>query len=58
MSKLSKMRARASARKFSRQYCTFWYVREVKPGVFEPWAHSSNDARTVASFYCGKDWNS
>ena len=49
--------ARAHARKYSNKYLTFWYVREVKPGVFEPYAHSSDDKRTVATFYCGKKWS-
>lgn len=48
--------ARALARRYSRKYLTFWYVREVTPGKFEPWAHSSDDERTVATFYCGKEW--
>ena len=50
-------RARALARKYSNKYLTFWHVREVKPGVFEPYAHSSDDERTVATFYCGKKWS-
>ena len=49
--------ARAKARKYSRQYMTFWYVREVKPGDFQPYAHHSDDERTVATFYCGRDWD-
>lgn len=53
---MPKFQARALARKYSRKYCTFWYVREVQPGIFEPWAHSSDDERTVACFYCGKEW--
>ena len=48
--------ARALACKYSNKYLTFWYVREVKPGVFEPYAHSSDDERTVATFYCGQEW--
>ena len=43
------------ARRYSDRYSTFWYVREVSPGQFAPWAHSSDDARTVATFYCGPE---
>lgn len=53
---MPKSQARAKARKYSRQYMTFWYVREVSPGQFAPWAHSSDDERTVATFYCGREW--
>ena len=53
---MPKSQARAKARKYSRQYMTFWYVREVTPGVFQPYAHHSDDERTVATFYCGKEW--
>ena len=48
--------AKAKARRYSKQYSTFWYVRQVAPNKFEPWAHSSDDERTVATFYCGNDW--
>ena len=47
---MDKCVAMAKARKYSKQYLTFWYVREVSPGEFAPWAHSSDDARTVATF--------
>ena len=50
MDTMPKSQARAKARKYSRQYLTFWYVREVSPGQFAPWAHSSDDERTVATF--------
>jgi hypothetical protein len=53
---MDKCVARAKARKYSKQYLTFWYVREVKPGDFQPYAHHSDDERTVATFYCGKEW--
>ena len=53
---MDKCVARAKARKYSKQYLTFWYVREVKPGDFQPYAHNSDDERTVAIFYCGKEW--
>ena len=53
---MPKAQARAKARRYSRQYATFWYVREVTPGVFQPYAHNSDDERTVATFYCGKEW--
>lgn len=56
MDTMPKAQARAKARKYSRQYMTFWYVREVSPGQFAPWAHSSDDERTVATFYCGREW--
>ena len=44
------------ARQYSYRYLTFWYVREVSPGVFQPYAHHSDDERTVATFYYGKEW--
>ena len=53
---MTKTQARAKARKYSKNYGTFWYVRETKPGVFEPWAHSSDDERTVAVFFAGQEW--
>lgn len=46
-------KAMYSAMRFSRKYVTHWYVREVSPGVYEAWAHSSDDEKTVACFYCG-----
>lgn len=55
---MPKSQARAKACKYSRQYLTFWYVREVKPGEFHPYAHHSDDERTVATFYCGEEWKS
>lgn len=48
--------AKFKARKFSNQYSTFWYVREVKPGQFEPWAHDPEDGTIVATYYLGKPW--
>ena len=52
---LSKVQARALAKRYSKKYMTFWYVRQLGD-KYEPWAHSSDDARTVATFYCGKEW--
>jgi hypothetical protein len=46
--------ARRFARNYSSKYLTFWYVRETSPGVFQPYAHDSGDAATVATFYCGR----
>ena len=43
------------ARRYSDRYSTFWYVREVSPGNFQPYAHHSDDDRTVATFYCGEE---
>lgn len=53
---LTKAQAQIRARRYSHRYLTYWYVREVKPGEFEPWAYSSDDAQTVTTFYCGEDW--
>ena len=53
---MTKIQARIQARRYSDRYNTFWYVREVSPGVFQPYAHNSDDDRTVATFYCGKEW--
>jgi len=53
---MTKTMARAKARKYSKSYGTFWYVREVKPGEFQPYAQHSDNERTVAAFYCGKEW--
>lgn len=43
------------ARRYSNRYNTFWYVREVKPGEFEPWAHGLDNGLTVNSYCCGKE---
>lgn len=43
------------ARKYSIQYLTWWYVREVSSGKFEPYAHDSDDERTFRAFYNGKE---
>ena len=51
---MTKIIASVKACRYSKHYMTFLYVREVEPGVFEPWAHSSEDGRTVAVFYCGE----
>lgn len=53
---MTKHKARRLARKYSTKYCTFWYVRQVQPDDFQPWAHNSDDERTVATFYCGEEW--
>ena len=46
--------ARIHARRYSDIYSTSWYVRYMGKGMFEAYAHSSDDNRTVAEFYCGK----
>ena len=53
---MTKIQARIQARRYSDRYNTFWYVREVTPGVFQPYAHHSDDERTLATFYCGEEW--
>jgi hypothetical protein len=55
-SQMTLQEAKCFALKYSKQYMTFWYVRQVQPGDFQPWAHSSDDERTVATFYCGEEW--
>ena len=50
---MTKTRADFLAKEYSKKYLTFWYVREVHPGQFEPWAHDLDDGLTVSSFYCG-----
>ena len=52
---LTKSQAQIRARRYSHRYLTYWYVREVKPGEFEPWAHDLDDGLTVNSYYCGKE---
>lgn len=52
---MTKIQARIQACRYSDRYNTFWYVREVKPGWFEPWAHDLDDGLTVNSYYCGKE---
>lgn len=54
---MTREQASRLAKKYSEQYFTFWYVREVQPGKFQPWAHSSDDARTIETWYCGQDWS-
>lgn len=49
------LKARISARTFSNVYNTNWFVRYMPDGTYQPWAHSSDDQRTVAMFYCGKE---
>ena len=46
------LRAKLLAKHYSNQYYS-WYVREVTPGNFEPWAHDSEDHQTVAAYYSG-----
>ena len=53
---MTKIQAHIQARRYSDRYSTFWYVREVSPGNFQPYAHHSDDDRTVATFYCGEEW--
>lgn len=48
--------ASIKARRLSLEYGTFWYVREVSPNVFEPYAHHSDDERTVATYYNGQKY--
>jgi hypothetical protein len=45
--------ANSLSRSYSRKYFS-WYVREVTPGNFQPWAHDSGDSKTVAAFYSGQ----
>ena len=47
--------AKEQAQRFSLRYYTYWYVREVEPGVFQSYAHDSDDEATVACFYAGKE---
>jgi len=49
------IQASNKAAKFSIQY-GIWYVREVSQGNFEPWAHSSDDERTVKCFMSGTEF--
>lgn len=53
---MTKIQARNQARRYSDRYKTFWYVREIFPGVFQHYARHSRDDRTIATFYCGKEW--
>lgn len=46
--------ASIKARRLSLEYGTFWYVREVSQNVFEPYAHHSDDERTVATYLNGQ----
>lgn len=48
--------AKRDARYFSKKYLTFWYVRLVADNDYQPFAHDSDDDRTVACFYCGDDY--
>jgi hypothetical protein len=45
--------ANSLSRSYSRKYFS-WYVREVTPGNFQPWAHDSGDSQTVSAFYGGQ----
>ena len=49
--------AKRLAKRYSTKYLTFWYVRQVAADQFEPYAHDSGDAATVACFYCGRNWS-
>ena len=33
-----------------------WYECEVSPSVFQPYAHHSDDDRTVETFCCREEW--
>jgi hypothetical protein len=44
--------ANSLSRSYSRKYSS-WYVREVSPGNFQPWAHDSGDNLTVAAYMSG-----
>lgn len=50
----TKLQADLLARGYSLKYSTVWYVREVKPGEFEPWAHDLEDGCTHSAFHCGR----
>jgi hypothetical protein len=50
------LQARIKARKYSKQYYSFWYVREMKDKTFQPWAHAPDPMESqYAVFYCGKE---
>jgi hypothetical protein len=55
---MTRMQARKQAKMLSKRYNTFWFVKQVSPGVFEPWAyayigadHSEFDS---VHYYCGQ----
>jgi hypothetical protein len=45
--------ARFWARKYSMQHYS-WYVRQLEDGNYAPWAHDSEDERTVIAFQSGR----
>ena len=47
--------ARAQAKRFSSEYCTFWYVKQLGAQDYAAWAHSDNSAAFVSTFYCGRE---
>ena len=49
--------AKIKARRYSKKYGTFWYVRQVAPNDYQPYAHNSDDERTVATYFNGVDWS-
>lgn len=51
-------RPRYEARRYSRQYGCYWYVRQYADGSYEAYAHGAEGHATdkdVACFYCGKE---
>lgn len=49
------LQAKVQAAKLSIKY-SIWYVREVSKGNYQPYAHSSEDERTVATYTNGKEF--
>lgn len=49
----SLLKACTLASEYSKKYLTHWYVRDVGNNLYSPWAHSSDDEKTVACYYCG-----
>ena len=48
---MTKIQAHIQARRYSTTT-----IRSGTSGVFQPYAHHSDDDRTIATFYCGKEW--
>lgn len=46
------LQASIRARRFSIRY-GYWYVRLVKEGNYQPYAHSSEDSKTVRTYFNG-----
>lgn len=51
----SLFKARLQARHLSIQY-SVWYVRHIGNGIYQAYAHSSEDSNTVACFISGKEF--